>query len=49
MLKGTNNILTAPKFFAQHINMNNNLDITDGKTIEDIDVSEMAKQSVIKK
>jgi len=42
MLKGTNNVLTAPKFFAQDINVNNNLDITNGKTIQDVDISEMA-------
>ncbi len=48
MIRGRNNVLTVPKVFVEDINVENNLDITYGKTIGDIDISEMVKNAVIK-
>ncbi len=47
-IRGRNNVLTVPKVFLEDINVNNNLDITNGKTIQDIDISEMVANAVIK-
>jgi hypothetical protein len=41
MIRGRNNALTVLKVFVEDINVDNNLNKTNGKTIEDIDITEI--------
>ena len=49
MLKGRNNVIESPKTFAENIAVKSDLIIKNGKTIGGVDLSEMAKYSVMKK
>ncbi|CAG2109890.1 unnamed protein product [Medioppia subpectinata] len=48
MLKGRDNVVTVPKIFAQDIVVTNDLIISDNKTVGGVDLSEMAKHSVLR-
>ena len=48
MMKGRDNVVNAPKVFVQDIVVFNDLNISHGKTIAGVDISEMARHAVMR-